>query len=261
MTTWSRWLALVALALGVIALPAIAHDPNALWHIVHGRCVPAVKAGDGPGPCARVDRRDGYALLKDLVGPLQYLLIPTTRVSGIESPALLKPHAPHYLFEAWQDRHVMATRFGHPIADDDIMLALNSPHGRTQNQLHVHISCIAPDVKRALANMGKDIGADWRPLPRSLAGHRYIARRATPTVLQRTGAARLLARHDDAGEHMGDYGLALTRVNGVGLVLLATRMHRLAGNFASPEELESHACRVLPGIARFHAPPVKPANS
>ncbi|MES1938282.1 CDP-diacylglycerol diphosphatase [Salinisphaera hydrothermalis] len=255
-----RWIAPVALATGSIALPAAAHNPNALWQIVHGRCVPAAKAGDGTGPCARVDRRDGYALLKDRVGPLQYLLIPTIRVSGIESPALLEPHAPPYLAEAWHDRHIMAKRFGHPIADDDIMLALNSPHGRTQNQLHIHISCIAPDVKRALANMASDIGADWTPLPRPLAGHRYIARRVTPTALQRSGAARLLARHDDADEHMGDYGLALTRVDGAGLVLLATRVHRLAGNFASPEELESHACHVLPGIAEFHAPAAPQAN-
>lgn len=257
---FAPWLALLALAVGVIALPATAHDPNALWRIVHDRCVPAAKTGDGPAPCTCVDTRDGYALLKDLVGPLQYLLLPTVRVSGIESPQLLEPGGPHYLADAWQDRDVMATRFGRPIADDDIMLALNSPHGRTQNQLHVHISCIAPGVKQSLANMADTIGPDWAPLPQRLAGHRYLARHVTLAELQRTGAARLLARHDDARAHMGDYGLALTQVSGAGLVLLATHVHRLAGNFASPEELESHACHVLPGIAGFHAPAVKQAS-
>ncbi|WP_424821904.1 hypothetical protein [Salinisphaera sp.] len=53
---------------------------------------------------------------------------------------------------------------------------------------------------------------------------------------------------------MADYSVALTSIAGAGPVLLATRTRRLLGNFGSAEELESHACSVLPGIDRFHAP-------
>ncbi|WP_158590729.1 CDP-diacylglycerol diphosphatase [Salinisphaera sp. LB1] len=251
--------ALVLLAaiglLGMIAAgTACAHDPNALWHIVHDKCVPAARADHGTGPCARVDTAGGYALLKDLVGPLQYLLIPTRRVTGIESPAVLAPGTPHYFAEAWRNRGVMAQRFGHRVPDDDILLALNSPHGRTQNQLHIHISCIDPMVKQRLTAMAHRIGRQWAALPRPLQGHRYIARRVSINRLERESAVRLLADHDHARQHMGDYGMALTAVNGAGPVLLATRTHRLAGNFGSAEELSSHACGVLPGIDRFRAP-------
>ena len=219
--------------------------------IVHDRCVPAAQSGRGDGPCARVDSAGGYALLKDLVGPLQYLLIPTRRVAGIESPAVLAPDAPHYFFEAWQNRHVMAARFGHIIPDDDILLALNSRHGRTQNQLHIHISCIDAAVKTTLARMADRIGPQWTVLPQPFDGHRYIARRVSTAVLAHESAARLLASHGNARTHMGDYGMALTAAPGAGPILLATRVHRLAGNFGSAEELESHACGVLPGIDRF----------
>lgn len=246
--------AVFTLAGAALTRPAAAHDPNALWHIVHGQCVPAARADRGPGPCVRVDPGAGYALLKDLVGPLQYLLIPTARVTGIESPAVLAPDAPHYFADAWRNRHIMATRFGHGIADDNILLALNSRHGRTQNQLHIHISCIAPAVKTRLAGMAADIGPQWAALPEPLRGHRYIARRVSMDTLRRTSAFELLAQHADAGTHMGDYGMALTSVASAGPVLLATRIHRLSGNFGSAEELESHACHVLPGIARYHAP-------
>jgi CDP-diacylglycerol pyrophosphatase len=47
-----------------------------------------------PAPCALVDLRErdakGYVVLKDLVGATQYLLIPTARVSGIESALRLR---------------------------------------------------------------------------------------------------------------------------------------------------------------------------
>ncbi|XLM23387.1 CDP-diacylglycerol diphosphatase, partial [Chromobacterium piscinae] len=46
----------------------------------------------------------GVAVLKDRNGALQYLLIPTEKVSGIESPRLLGDDAPAYWREAWQAR-------------------------------------------------------------------------------------------------------------------------------------------------------------
>lgn len=248
----ARWIGAALLPAAVLyGTVASAHNPNALWQIVHDRCVPAAQSGHGTGPCRAVLRKHGYALLKDWVGPLQYLLIPTRRVTGIESPALLAARTPHYLALAWRARGVMAARFGHPITDDDILLAINSARGRTQNQLHVHISCIKPTVKARLAALAPALTVHWRPLTRPLAGHRYIGRRVSLATLKQTATPVLLARYDHARAHMGDYGMALTRVPGVGLVLLATRARLLTGNHGSAEELESHACRILPGIAKW----------
>ena len=58
-----------------------AANPDALWKIVHDQCVPDQQQNHNPAPCALVDQNKGdakgYAILKDIVGATQYLLIPT----------------------------------------------------------------------------------------------------------------------------------------------------------------------------------------
>jgi hypothetical protein len=50
-------------------------DPDALWKLVHDKCVPAQEQNGDPAPCALVDLREGdargYVVLKDLVGATQ----------------------------------------------------------------------------------------------------------------------------------------------------------------------------------------------
>jgi CDP-diacylglycerol pyrophosphatase len=83
-------MAVIVAAAGATVAPVNA-DPNALWTIVHDQCVPDQEANSDPGPCALVEltsgQRRGYAVLKDLVGATQFLLIPTDQISGIESPS------------------------------------------------------------------------------------------------------------------------------------------------------------------------------
>src|SRR5581483_6124583 len=90
-TAASRRLAIAALviAFGVAAVPAAhAADPDGLWKLVHGHCVPNEEQNGKPAPCALVDLKEGeargYVVLKDLVGKTQYLVIPTAKVTGIE---------------------------------------------------------------------------------------------------------------------------------------------------------------------------------
>lgn len=92
-----RWFAAaLAACFTAFALPACAADPDALWDLVSGQCVPAQQAKHDPAPCLSVDLAGGYAVLKDQSGATQVLVIPTTRVTGIESPALLDPASPNY---------------------------------------------------------------------------------------------------------------------------------------------------------------------
>src|SRR5258707_15471950 len=111
MTFAARSVSLLALAALLVALSAIrgiAADPDALWKIVHDRCVPNEEKTGLPAPCTAVDLAGGEgrgtAVLKDLVGVAQFLLIPTSRLGGIESPELLAPDAPNYWVPAWQAR-------------------------------------------------------------------------------------------------------------------------------------------------------------
>src|ERR1700730_7340429 len=89
----------IAVAFGLLAAlscreaTAQASNPNVLWQIVHGHCVPDQQQHRDPMPCAEVDLAGGFAVLKDIAGASQFLLIPTTEIGGIEDPSLLAPLA------------------------------------------------------------------------------------------------------------------------------------------------------------------------
>ncbi|MDR5735242.1 CDP-diacylglycerol diphosphatase [Caballeronia sp. LZ025] len=235
----------VAAALGLILPPARAANPDALWNIVNGQCVPAAHGAPVRQPCADVDLAGGYAVLKDIVGVAQYLLIPTARISGIESPELLAADAPNYWRDAWQARRYVEGALRRPLPRDEISLAINSASGRSQNQLHIHIDCLAADVGEALRAAGPGIGAEWTPLPVRLRGHRYRAMRIDDADLTHTDPFKLLAATvAREGGAMGDQTLLLAgavRSDGAPAFYLLNDQVGF-GDWASSEELQDHTC-------------------
>ena len=172
--------ALAAAALLVVPGQAHAHgDRGVLWNIVHAQCVPDQLSNGDPAPCAEVDVSSGedrgYAVFKDSVGPNQFLVIPTARITGIEDPAVRSPGAPNYFEEAWHARVYTETSVGGALPRDWVSMAVNSVPGRTQDQLHIHIDCLSADVHRALAESAGSIGPAWASLPVPLAGDDYQA--------------------------------------------------------------------------------------
>src|SRR5262249_24592028 len=111
-------------------------DPDALWYIVSEQCVPDQQQFQSPKPCELVDLTAGYVVLKDRVGETQFLVMPTARISGIESPEILAPNSPNYWEFAWQARRFVDQRAHRTMPRETISLAINSADGRTQNQLH-----------------------------------------------------------------------------------------------------------------------------
>lgn len=109
---------IILLILIVIALAAggvywmKAGNPNALRHIVLDQCVPNQLHNRNPAPCAQVKPDAGYVVFKDRNGPLQYLLMPTYRINGTESPLLTEPQTPNFFWLAWQSRHFMSMKRG-----------------------------------------------------------------------------------------------------------------------------------------------------
>src|ERR1700686_4315231 len=175
---WQRLLALalVLSLLGLGAAPsAYAADPDALWKIVSEKCVPKAAAAATPAPCRLVDLTRRYAALKDLVGVAQYLVIPTDRITGIESPILEDPASPNYWEAAWEARQFMAESLARPVPRDDVGLAINSEKGRTQNQPTIHVDCVNADVIRALHADEDAVTATWAARPLRLAGRGYNA--------------------------------------------------------------------------------------
>lgn len=236
---------LVGLLLTVLA--ARSADPNALWNIVHGQCVPDMEQHGNPKPCAEVDLTNGFAILKDIRGASQFLLIATARVSGIESPALLAPDAANYFDEAWKARSFAEQALGRAMPRDALSLAINSQYGRTQQQLHIHIDCIRADVRDALRGERDHIGDQWTLLAEPLAGHRYSALRVTGDTLAGHNPFELLARGiPGAGADMALYTLVVAGMqfdaDRPGFVILAHRADLANGDRGSGEELQDHAC-------------------
>lgn len=235
----------VVLAGGLVAR-AIA-DPSALWHIVHGQCVPDQQRHHDPAPCAAVALDQGYAVLKDIRGDYQYLLIPTARVSGIGDPAILAPNAPNYWQDAWEARRFLEQRAGRPVPRDVLTLAINSAAGRSQDQLHIHVDCIRPDVRATLRRHLDAVGPDWAPFPAPLAGRHYRAMRIAQADLVGVDPFRLLARSVPPGQ-MRWHTLVVAAVTfgtRSGFVLLDDRADLAAGNPGHGESLQDHGCSLL----------------
>jgi CDP-diacylglycerol pyrophosphatase len=243
-----NWLPLavaVIVAAGGLSAAHANADPNALWTIVHEQCVPEQEASGDPAPCSLVDldagERRGYAVLKDLVGATQFLVIPTERIPGIESPALLEPDAANYFAEAWDASSFVDARAGIDIPRDWMSLAVNSAVARTQNQLHIHIDCVRADVRDAVSRHIADVGSDWAPFPEPLTGHPYLAMAVEGETLAGTNPVQLLAKRVD------DMGLETLVVVGTylgagqpGFLLLAGQAEPAAGIPGAGEELQDH---------------------
>lgn len=248
----ARALCATAVCLLVAASQARAQR-DALWRIVHDGCVPDVEVTHDPKPCVEVDLSDGadkgFAILKDIRGDTQFLLIPTRRITGIESPVILAPNAPNYFADAWEARTYVDSALHETLPRDDIGLAINSVVGRSQDQLHIHIDCVRPDVQEALHEHEAAIGDRWTPLAFPLSRHHYLAIWAAGEQLDSINPFRLLAAGlPGARQDMGDRTLVVigfTRADGaVGFVILEDRVNRKTHDLASGEDLLDHACRI-----------------
>ncbi|HEY6519852.1 MAG TPA: CDP-diacylglycerol diphosphatase [Roseiarcus sp.] len=235
--------------LPAFSVPARA-DPNALWRIVHGACVPHFEAGLGPKPCERVDLDggvdQGVAILKDLVGIAQMLAIPTRRIIGIEDPQMLAPNAPPVFAVAWSAKTLVEARLGRALPREAVGLAINSKWARSQEQLHVHVDCMAIPVVKALAEYSSALDGVWRAMTVPLDGRIYFARRVDSADLVGVAPLKLLAEGvDGARAHMGAYSLAAvgaTFEGKPGFILLADQFSLEGGGHA--EDVQDHDCAI-----------------
>jgi CDP-diacylglycerol pyrophosphatase len=235
------------------AAPQALNPRDALWGLVHDECVPDQLQSHEPRPCVQVDLRDGietgFAVLKDMRGATQYLLIPTARVPGIETPAVWASGAPNYFADAWEARKYVDEALHRALPRDDIGLAINSLAGRSQDQLHIHVDCIRSDLQQALRQHQASIGTQWAPLDVTFAGHRYLAMWVPGENLGSNNPFRLLAKGlEGAEKNMGEHTLVVvgyTRTDGAaGFVLLEDQVNRGTQDLAHGEDLLDHSCRV-----------------
>lgn len=152
-------------------------DPNGLWKVVGEQCVPNARDQGTPAPCTVVDFQKRYAILKDIAGRAQYLLIPTDRVPGIESAEILYAGSPEYWVGAWDAGRYVDVKLDRQLAANELGLEINSSEQRSQNQLHIHVDCMRTDITAALAPYRTDAPGQWRWI--TLDGNRYRIMRVT----------------------------------------------------------------------------------
>lgn len=245
-----RGLLIVAAALalgGLLHFGLALANPDSLWNIVHGNCIPAQAARRGPGECRVVDLEGRYAILKDMRGASHYLLLPTEPIPGIESPAILRADAPRYWQAAWRARRYVEESIGRQIPRDDLGLSINSARRRSQNQLHIHIDCVRPEIRAALKSQEGTITDDWSRGSIVISDHSYFVRKIRAPDLLSADPFQLLAlRLKDPKHDMGEHSLSVIGAtfadHSEGFYLLDSVY---AANGAASDDVLDRSCNVL----------------
>jgi CDP-diacylglycerol pyrophosphatase len=203
------WGIVAVLALLAVGFALRARGSSTLWRIVHEDCEPTQRRLSQPGRCQLVDLADHYAVLKDLNGDTHFLLLPTDRITGIESPALLAPGAHNYWQAAWRARHFVEERAVIAVRRDLIGLSINSMRRRSQDQLHIHMDCVEPHLRAALTAHEAQIGAQWSAQPLLLAGHDFVLKIKVADLGEIDPFRLLGQRLSDPARQMGDQVLSV----------------------------------------------------
>jgi CDP-diacylglycerol pyrophosphatase len=236
----------IALGLAaVLTASSAAHaDSDALWNIVHNKCVVATK------PCAVVNTTEHYALLKDQRGVAQHLLIPTDKITGIESPALLDAKTPNFFNDAWKEQTEMDAKLPHPLPRDEVSLAVNAQGARSQNQLHIHIDCLSIKSHDALVKLANQLGTTWQPLPVEIAGHHFKAEKVEGETLGSYNPFLELAKTlKDPSTEMAKQNLVVVGANfstGPGFIVLTDEAPAAAVGLSGGEDVQDHTCAIDP---------------
>ena len=228
-------------------------DRGLLWRVVHQVCVPGAQHGN-PAPCSLVDVSNGedkgIAVLPVPLKKSEILIVPTRRITGIESP-LLRGAGPNYWNESWQQRPLLEARAGHKIDRDWIGMAVNSQFGRSQDQLHIHLDCIRPDVRNTLKANEARPRLGWSTITFSSIGHTYYVRRVVGADLSEVDPFRIASdeipdiHHDLGPETIVVVGARFSDQT-VGFYVLAHRSRVSRGDYGSGVELLDRSCSKAP---------------
>jgi CDP-diacylglycerol pyrophosphatase len=172
--------ALIVFAIvGLIFTTALARD--SLWLVVE-TCGVNFNLTGAPFPCLEVSPSSaghpGYVVLRPPLGEPDTILSPTRRVRGLEDPALTGPDAASYFEEAWRSRNLLPGSGEQAPARDGVVLAINSASARTQDQLHIHIGCATPAVRKWVNEASPALSASqWARIGERFRGRTFWGRR------------------------------------------------------------------------------------
>jgi CDP-diacylglycerol pyrophosphatase len=214
----------------------VARSPNSLWSLA--RCCAQDLSSDPF--CRYHSKKDQFIILKDNspAKPNAYLIIPTTKVTGIEDRQIFAPPVADFWALGWQQAQIYLKK---PAADT--ALAINSEHDRSQDQLHIHISCARRDVARALAENDDRIGGDpAKPVEIPLGPQNHVYRAIRVMSLTAESPFELAAAMSGAKADMAEQSIAVIGSKAPGAYYVLNTQHEGA-NPGAAEELLEQACR------------------
>lgn len=216
----------------------VAPRPNALYSLA-GCCSRDLKSNRG---CEVYDAQDAYIILKDNAPtkPESYMIIPTAKVTGIDDKQVFDPPVVNFFQYGWTRA---ATYPGKPAVNT--ALAINSVHARTENQLHIHMSCVRPDVDKVLQDNDSKIRsypAKFRKLKLPPNGNTYQTLRVA-SLGGNNSPFLVIQKIRGVKGHMGQQSIALVGTERSGeYYLLATRFKKGDPQSGGAEELMDEAC-------------------
>jgi CDP-diacylglycerol pyrophosphatase len=198
------------------ATTATGLDRLVLWQVVRA-CVADFKLTGTPFPCLKVDLSAGEERGHILLRPPPWhdlILAPTRKIVGIEDPLLQSPEAPNYFDAAWGARSFLEGADGQAPEHDAVALVVNSALVRTQDQLHIHVGCLLPRVRRALAAAAPEVPiGEWAPIGTVVPHQIFWGTRVQKANLSDVEPFRLAA--EALADKVKDRGSAMIMVAGV----------------------------------------------
>ncbi len=176
------------------------------------------------------------------------LVVPTRRVTGIEDPYLRDPSSPNYWHTAWSSRWRLARRLGFEPPRQALGIAVNAIDGRSQDQLHLHLSCIRTDVADTLKSTPA-ISDAWSTL--TIDGAPWRVRHVVADDLTDEDPFKLLAADvpggssEAGGQTLVVIGASLSL--GPGFYLLHRASDLQAGSSGHGEALLDERCSAIRG--------------
>ena len=235
----------------VTAAGADGGGRDLLWLVVRS-CVANHDVTGGAFPCLQVNTAGGaatgFVVLRAPLEASHVILTPTVRTIGIEAPRLRAPDAPNYFQDAWSIRHFATDALTRQPARDDLAMAVNSRLGRSQDQLHIHVDCIRPNVKQALQRQAASLrGREWTQISVTPHAPRYWALALPGDDLSGVNLFSLV--HDGlkvAPDRMNDVTIVVVGSDalhdGVGFIVLARQRVQHSRDQAHGEALLNHSC-------------------
>jgi CDP-diacylglycerol pyrophosphatase len=215
-------LALLVLLTRIPVAQTAQLNRDLLWATVRV-CVAAKRSMDVALPCQSVDlgatERLGTALLKVPGATTHFVLTPIGDLAGLEAPALQGPDGAQIFSIAWAARTAVVAASGRRLTLSDVGVAINSPMARSQDHLHIHLDCAAPQIRTALRDA--TVGAEWTWLPQPIGGRRYLARRVAASDLAALNPFVLLTQFPPAPKLILQSSLAAFPAPGGDVYLVA----------------------------------------